>query len=505
MSYKWPTIQTKGDEPVTSNDLELADGSTFRISSRFLFPVNIQLEEENLNYWQLCMSMSDLIDSANAEGVSISNKGNNKFAYIYLHENLPCGSNKLSYLMHMIMELDSIIPLKVTFDQGRLFLDIDELESTFCCYKLEQDLAFLTYSTLQAGDEIDDNEETAIKGFNSYQSIFFDLWKLSDDYLLSELEKKSLDPRHVEVVEWVRENFDVKKIKEFSSTITETIEKNPALLIERDYEDVKKIVNESLKLDIVQFEAKNISGVKKVCLSKLATECGSYLIPLYCLVKNRNSTFFASASSGVDGLLYMEGELDSDDKYDETLVRNLKLLKYNYSVCSEFIEYWESADEDEESISQLVKYGESKTLEFKATAKYSLRENKDDKDLYYGIIKNICAMANTDGGIILVGYDEDNQSFNGIEKDGFENSDKWENYIRNKLKDKSGNLTGTMMDIKFITYKKVTCAQIEVRRASDPILCKELNSNKKILYVRTGASTRALDAGEIISYSKERF
>ena len=53
---------------------------------------------------------------------------------------------------------------------------------------------------------------------------------------------------------------------------------------------------------------------------------------------------------------------------------------------------------------ELIKHGESKTLEFKATLRWNFNENRqDDKLITHAVLKTIAAFLNTEGGDLLIG------------------------------------------------------------------------------------------------------
>ena len=57
---------------------------------------------------------------------------------------------------------------------------------------------------------------------------------------------------------------------------------------------------------------------------------------------------------------------------------------------------------------ELIKRGESKTLEFKATLRWNLRENRqDDSVVTHAALKTIAAFLNTEGGDLLIGVADD--------------------------------------------------------------------------------------------------
>ena len=111
-------------------------------------------------------------------------------------------------------------------------------------------------------------------------------------------------------------------------------------------------------------------------------------------------------------------------------------------------------------------------------------------------------MANNEGGKILIGYHEKENTFIGIEKDGFLNVDEWELNLRNRIKEKAGEFVQTLLNVEYLKYEDgVTCALINVENSEEDIMCKQQNSNKKEFYLRKGARTAALDIEE---YSKHK-
>src|SRR5206468_507726 len=66
---------------------------------------------------------------------------------------------------------------------------------------------------------------------------------------------------------------------------------------------------------------------------------------------------------------------------------------------------------------ELIKRGESKTLEFKSTLRWNLKENRqDDKGVTHAVLKTIAAFLNTEGGDLLIGVADDGLIV-GIERD----------------------------------------------------------------------------------------
>jgi type I restriction enzyme R subunit len=82
---------------------------------------------------------------------------------------------------------------------------------------------------------------------------------------------------------------------------------------------------------------------------------------------------------------------------------------------------------------ELSKRGESKTLEFKSTLRWNLKEDRqDDKFVTHAVLKTIAAFLNTDGGDLLIGVADDG-SIVGIERDQLESDDKFMRIKRQPL------------------------------------------------------------------------
>lgn len=152
-------------------------------------------------------------------------------------------------------------------------------------------------------------------------------------------------------------------------------------------------------------------------------------------------------------------------------------------------------------------------IEWKSSARFNLRTNSIDKSLAEPIIKTITAYINSrrPSGKILVGYNEREKEFIGIEKDDCNNDDgsvdfdKWGRYITDLLIARSGPNAVDYVEINFYSYSKgITCAVISVERSQDELF-EYKKDNKVELYYR-GQYQNVLLQGinEIQDYKKQR-
>ena len=74
---------------------------------------------------------------------------------------------------------------------------------------------------------------------------------------------------------------------------------------------------------------------------------------------------------------------------------------------------------------ELIKQGESKTLEFKSTLRWNLREDrKDDRHVTHAALKTIAAFLNTEGGDLLLGVADDGSVSSVSSATGFDSDDR---------------------------------------------------------------------------------
>jgi type I restriction enzyme R subunit len=157
---------------------------------------------------------------------------------------------------------------------------------------------------------------------------------------------------------------------------------------------------------------------------------------------------------------------------------------------------------------ELIKRGESKTLEFKSTLRWNLKEDRqDDKNITHAVLKTIAAFLNTDGGDLIIGV-ADNGSVVGIEHDRLESDDKFmlhlAQVVRNGLDDRSG----TCIDPKTQVVQDKTVCVVSCQRSPEPVFLRwkgvEANPDGDF-FVRSGPGTTRLGPASAREYIRTRF
>jgi type I restriction enzyme, R subunit len=157
---------------------------------------------------------------------------------------------------------------------------------------------------------------------------------------------------------------------------------------------------------------------------------------------------------------------------------------------------------------ELIKRGESKTLEFKSTLRWSLKEDrKDDKLVTHAVLKTIAAFLNTDGGDLLIGVADDG-SIIGIERDQLENDDKFMRHLAQMVRNGLGDRAGTCIDPKTQIVQGKTVCVVSCQKSPEPVFLKWKGieaTPEGDFFVRSGPGSVRLPPDSVEKYIHTRF
>jgi type I restriction enzyme, R subunit len=157
---------------------------------------------------------------------------------------------------------------------------------------------------------------------------------------------------------------------------------------------------------------------------------------------------------------------------------------------------------------ELIKRGESKTLEFKSTLRWSLKENRqDDKGVTHAVLKTIAAFLNTEGGDLLIGVADDG-SIVGIEADQLESDDKFMRHLTQVVRNGLGDRAGTCIDPKTQIVNGKTVCVVSCQRSPEPVILKWKGLETQPdgdFFVRSGPGTVKLPPESAREYVRTRF
>lgn len=158
-----------------------------------------------------------------------------------------------------------------------------------------------------------------------------------------------------------------------------------------------------------------------------------------------------------------------------------------------------------------VDAGESVELEFKSSMRWDVKRGEKNKGLEINIAKAVAALANADGGTLLVGVDDDGNAL-GMENDYAAvegDKDVYEQKLRSLLHSHFDvSEVAKHVSISFPELRGIEICQIDVGRPSKPWfvrLSKGGDGGAESLYVRNGNRSDPIPPSQIASYVKDRF
>ena len=157
---------------------------------------------------------------------------------------------------------------------------------------------------------------------------------------------------------------------------------------------------------------------------------------------------------------------------------------------------------------ELLKLQESKTLEFKSSLRWNLKENhKDDKQVTHAVLKSIAAFLNTEGGDLLIGVDDDRKVL-GINHDRLESDDKFMRHLAQVVRNGLGDRAGTCIDPTTQIIEGKTVCLVSCQRSPEPVYLRWKGVEKGEegdLYVRSGPGSMRLGENDAAAYVATRF
>ena len=153
----------------------------------------------------------------------------------------------------------------------------------------------------------------------------------------------------------------------------------------------------------------------------------------------------------------------------------------------------------------LITAGESKTVEFKRTARFNEHTGATDKVLEHGVVKSVAGFMNASGGTLLIGVHDD-RYVTGLDNDynltGARGRDGFENWLVTKLEHELGKpAISSWVDIGFEEVDGHDVCRIDASMSTQPVYLGE----QADFYVRMGNSTRLFNTREALEYVQQRW
>jgi ATP-dependent Lon protease len=158
-----------------------------------------------------------------------------------------------------------------------------------------------------------------------------------------------------------------------------------------------------------------------------------------------------------------------------------------------------------DEVRRLIQSGESASVEFKATLRWDVREERDNPALQKGTTKTIAAFLNSNGGRIVIGVDDDRSirglsaDYRALARDGNDGRDRFLQALANAVNQHLGPGVTPLVHIDIVDLDGTDVCFVDVRRSPAPVYLKEPN-DKDEFYVRLASTSRALNHADALEY-----
>jgi hypothetical protein len=167
------------------------------------------------------------------------------------------------------------------------------------------------------------------------------------------------------------------------------------------------------------------------------------------------------------------------------------------------------------TLQELLKLNEAWNLEFKSSMLWDYEEKKKNDKLSFVIAKTICSLANSEGGIIVIGV-SDKKEILGLEYDirlassargdldGFE-----QHFINGIMNKYFGKEKGSLAKMRFEKLNGKDIAIVEIEKAPKPGLWVKYKDGtgemREEYYIRSGSSCQPLNSRETTEYINDHW
>ena len=154
----------------------------------------------------------------------------------------------------------------------------------------------------------------------------------------------------------------------------------------------------------------------------------------------------------------------------------------------------------ERPIIELIRLGESATLEFKSTLQWDVIQGKQNTGLRKQVLKTIAAFLNSAGGTLVIGV-EDDGNVCGLENDlalVSKSPDKFANLVTSLLTEEIGAEFAPFIKLRFEQLTGQKICVVDVTTAREPAYIKGERGSE--FYIRFGPTSRMLDTEESVNY-----
>ena len=188
-------------------------------------------------------------------------------------------------------------------------------------------------------------------------------------------------------------------------------------------------------------------------------------------------------------------------KLENELLRSYKKARISEPTVVKTIEELDSM-----AIEELIQNDESETLEFKSTMIWDVKKRLPRKELKVVIAKTVASFMNVNGGVLLIGVD-DNNNVTGIAEDLAQFRKSKDEYIQSftgLINTYLGKVCGPCVKMSFKTIGHKEVAVVRVSRTPRPVFLRP-PGKKEEFCIRSGNISITLEVSEANLYIKDHW
>ena len=202
----------------------------------------------------------------------------------------------------------------------------------------------------------------------------------------------------------------------------------------------------------------------------------------------------------------MEKELWSTENYEEFLANRRQNIADAINDYMDDLQIG-TRDGEEESVEDLIERGENARIEFKETFLYDVHQDQANKDLKKTVVKEIASLANAEGGVVIIGVEDESKEATGIDRDlklMQKGKDDFKLQLTREISERLGHMMGSVYtEVEFEIVDDEEICVIWVDPSPDPVYFE--GGGQDQFYVRAGSSADPLTMQEAQQYIERHF
>lgn len=199
-------------------------------------------------------------------------------------------------------------------------------------------------------------------------------------------------------------------------------------------------------------------------------------------------------------------ELWKMENYEEFLAKRRGLLSEAVNDYMEDLMIG-TRDEHEETVLDMIQKGENARIEFKETLLYDVHRDQPNKELKSEVAKEICALANAEGGVVIIGVEDRDKDIKGLSRDYKLMSNGQDDFglqLTQVISDRLGEIMSTAYTtVEFEEVDGKEICVIYVEESPNPVYFNKDSEDK--FYVRNGSASEPLNLPEANEYIQRNF